>query len=542
VSTRTLILIYALSSAALYSALMPPWEGFDELYHYAYVQHLATTGQFPVIGKTALSRELWISLDYFPVSHYLQPYLERPSTSFDEYFRLTPEQRFMLRRGADNLDPAWRREPSPRVTYEAKQAPLTYLLLAPLEAALSRGTLATRVLLLRTFLSLLSIALLWAGARCLAACLGLQGPLDAAFLLAAFSCQMLYAETCRVANDALAAPWLAWFLVAVIGLFSAPTWKRTTQAALLLAAGLLIKSSLLVFLPLAFAAPLALFLRHKWSLSGAVKHSALSAAIIAALAGPWYLRNLQLYSNLTATDETSGMGLSEFFHAAAALPWRDSIAGMLHSALWTGNNSFVTFSHATLDLLLAFLAAALVLYSLRARRTFAESVTIAAIVLYIALLLLITLAFFRSSAGQVDAAMPWYAPVLLVPILALAFAGFLRWNAAGRWLGLATVALWTYVAAVSWIAKLVPLYGGFEATRGRPAQLAAWYLHSAAQRDSVLSTLCPAPLAMIYLLLAVVLTTIVAAAARVFISLARTSRPSPAAKPPVAMPPNLLLS
>ncbi len=135
--TRALILIYALASAALYCALMPPWEGFDELYHYGIVQHVATTRQFSEIGKTTLSRELWISLDYPPVSHYIQPYLERPSISFEEYFRLTPEQRTEpAPKGADTMDRAWRYEDSPRIDYEAKQAPLTYVLLAPVEAAL----------------------------------------------------------------------------------------------------------------------------------------------------------------------------------------------------------------------------------------------------------------------------------------------------------------------------------------------------------------------------------------------------------------------
>ncbi len=75
-------------------------------------------------------------------------------------------------------------------------------------------------------MSLLSIALLWTGTRRLAASLGLEGPLEAACLLVVFSCQMLYAGTCRVGNDALVAPWLVWFLFAVIESFRRPGSKQ----------------------------------------------------------------------------------------------------------------------------------------------------------------------------------------------------------------------------------------------------------------------------------------------------------------------------
>jgi hypothetical protein len=519
--TRAVILIYALASAALYSGLMPPWEGFDELYHYGAVQSLATTGEFAVIGKTALSRELWNSLDDLPVSHYIQPYLERPSNSFEEYFRLTAEQRAGLRRGADSMDRAARHQDSPRINYEAKQAPLTYLLLAPIEAMLARTALSTRVLVLRLVLSFVTIPLLWIGARRLAACLDVRGPLEGVFLLVVFSCQMLYAETCRVGNDALAAPWLVWFLLAAIEAFRAPGWKRTVQAAVLMGAGLLMKSTLLIFVPLAFAAPVALFVRRKVKLGGTLKHGALSAGILFVVAGPWYLRNLVKYHNLTATEETSGLSAGELFRTAVGFPWSRSIAEMAHSFLWTGNNSFTTFSYATLNLVLALLAVSLVLYALRARASFAEGITMAAILSYAAVLILTALVFYRSSGGLVAVAMPWYGQVILAPVVGLAFAGLSRWKRVGKWVALATVVVWGYVAAVTWIAKLVPLYGGFEDAHARPAQLWNWYLHSAVQRDSVLSALCPAPLPMLYLLAAIVLGTLAVAAGRVLWALFR---------------------
>jgi hypothetical protein len=389
------------------------------------------------------------------------------------------------------------------------------VLLAPLEAALFRVALLSRVFLLRTVLSVLTIVMLWIGTRRFAAQLGLEGPPEAAFLLVVFCCQMFYAATCRIGNDALAVPWLVWFLLAAIESFQSPGWKRTAKAAILMAAGLLIKSSLLVFVPLVFAAPAVLFFRRKVNLDGAARHAALSAGIIGSLAGPWYGRNIVLYNNLTATDETSGMGLREYLQAAAALPWRKSLGDLIHGAVWTGNNSFVTFSRSTVDAILALLAVALVLYALRARRTFAESISIAAIGLYGMVLILITLAFFQNSGGLAMAAMPWYVPVIFAPVLALGFVGLQRWRQAGRWIAIATVGAWTYVAAASWIVKLVPLYGGLEDTHGHAGQLWNWYLHGWVQRDSVLSNLCPVPLPLLYVLLAIVIATLAVASVRV---------------------------
>src|SRR5260370_41873115 len=142
--TRALILAYGLLSAAFYCALLPLWEGFDEFYHYGYVQHVSTTWSIPVIWKTPISRELWNSLDFEPVSHFLQPYFQRPTTKFEDYFRLSADQRIARRQALDTIPSALRREPSPRDDYEAKQSPLSYLLLAPFDRLLASASLSTR--------------------------------------------------------------------------------------------------------------------------------------------------------------------------------------------------------------------------------------------------------------------------------------------------------------------------------------------------------------------------------------------------------------
>src|SRR5258708_25214271 len=262
-------------------------------------------------------------------------------------------------------------------------------------------------------------------------------------------------------------PWTVFFLNAVVDSFEAPTYRRTALVAILMALGLLIKASLLVFLPLAFAGPLVRI----------IQKVLLSAGILAVLAGPWYLRNVLLYHNLTGTvDTTSGIGPAELARAAVTIPWRASISAMAHTALWTGNNSFTTFSVSTLNIILAMLAVAGILYALRVRRTTAEIVTLAGITLGCIGLALVTVIFFAATKGAITAAMPWYMQILLTPVVLLCFLGLARWNRWGRWIAMATVLVWSYLAAASWVAKLVPLSGGFTSLHTNPIHSLPWYL------------------------------------------------------------------
>ncbi len=74
---RILLLLYGVVNAAAYSCLLPLWEGFDEAYHYGYVQYLSTKLRFPVLGRATLSQEIWHAFELAPVSNYLQPFTRR---------------------------------------------------------------------------------------------------------------------------------------------------------------------------------------------------------------------------------------------------------------------------------------------------------------------------------------------------------------------------------------------------------------------------------------------------------------------------------
>lgn len=91
------VVFYGALNAAAYSCLLPLWEGFDEGFHYGYVQLLSTTRSFPVLGKSLLSQEIWRSYESTPVSHYLQPYTRAP-LNFADYFAMPERAREGLHR------------------------------------------------------------------------------------------------------------------------------------------------------------------------------------------------------------------------------------------------------------------------------------------------------------------------------------------------------------------------------------------------------------------------------------------------------------
>ena len=48
---RKVVLIFAIMNACLFSALLPLWEGFDEAFHYSYVETLWQTWRLPMLGR-----------------------------------------------------------------------------------------------------------------------------------------------------------------------------------------------------------------------------------------------------------------------------------------------------------------------------------------------------------------------------------------------------------------------------------------------------------------------------------------------------------
>ena len=145
---RVLFFAYAALNLIAYSMLLPLWEGFDEPFHFGYVQILANRVGFPDPRTSALSEEVASSLLLAPASLSVQRNLP-VVTSYDEFFRRPDSERERIHSELLQIDPRLRRQSSRFLDYEAQQAPLAYEILALPEAALQRTPLPYRVVALR---------------------------------------------------------------------------------------------------------------------------------------------------------------------------------------------------------------------------------------------------------------------------------------------------------------------------------------------------------------------------------------------------------
>ena len=481
-----LIVVYGVLCAAAYSCLLPLWEGFDEAYHYGYVQYLSTRLSLPELGKAELSREIWHAYELVAVSHYVQPFTGAP-VNFSDHFAMTQKLRDERRRSAESIsaDEKYKARHG-KQNYEVNQAILPYLYMAAMDWVLVDDSIFARVLTLRLACSILAVLLIAHAVRLLASQLGLPPLYCCGALFCVFSSQMFYATICHVCNDWLAIPLMAYLVYAAVRATEGGGRRDYLLLGIVFAASILVKAYFLFLAPLAFGAAgwgiwkkRVGFVNLLWFLIPMI-----------VLAGPWYARNLVLYHSFSgAVVQTAGAGPSAMLHSALALPWIESIKYMALSSLWTGNNSFTTFSSRTLYALLILLAAGIAMYARRSKPTVAEICLISAIVLFCCTLAVITVSFHVSSKGAVWAAVPWYMQTLLAPVLLVVFSGYARAVRWGKWLASATVALWGYVLAATFLVKLIPQYGGFVSQRPRLADLWRWYFEQGDTRDAMLRTL-----------------------------------------------------
>jgi hypothetical protein len=501
VRIRHLVLLFGVLNACLYSGLLPLWEGFDEAFHYAYVETLWQTHSLPVLGRTRVSQDVSTSFQLAPASYIVHRDIPQ-TTSYDAWFALSQAEKERRRSELNLLRPE--PETSAGLNYEAQHPPLAYVVLALVDWPISNAPITRRVLVLRLFAAVLSIVLLYFGATALCRTLQLPERYANAALFTIFCSQMLYATVAHVANDWLAVGLGAMFLAAAAGFVRKSERRSALLAALWLAAGLLTKAYFLAFAVLAFGTAVILIWRKRMAVP-----TALAAGIVVlALAGPWYARNLFLYQNISGMQEASdGVGGRQALTAATRMDWAATAGYLARGSLWTGNDSFTSFSRSTLNLVLLLLLVALASWVLHSSAIQpAERFVCSAIVLFFFAVAYASCCGFAHSNGAAAGAGTWYTQVLLVPVIALAYLGMSRWARFGNILAGGTIAIWTWVLIATWTVKLFPLYSGAGAAPMRLPDVWNWYMHGAAAHARDLSLLALAPAALLYAGLLVSLT------------------------------------
>ena len=229
---------------------------------------------------------------------------------------------------------------------------------------------------------------------------------------------------------------------------------------------------------------------HPWiaavallALRGAMSVRALAAFALPVLAAaPWYARNVVLYGTLSG----AGGGLwnrtpGQVLDAMGRIPWLTALPGFGRQALWSANSNGSAFSAATLNIVLALLAvsAALALRQLwRTRDRAAALFVLSGSIAYMAALAYSVGDHYVMTSGAMHALMAWYCPPLFPLLAPFLFWGLAHAAAAGRWISIALLTLWTYVFAATWLVKLIPQYGGYPYGSAKLSLLVSWYASS----------------------------------------------------------------
>jgi len=465
--------------------VVPPFEGWDEYQHVAYVQHLREAGRAPVAGQSVVSPALLAEAVKFPQPH---------SAVGDMLGGV----------GAVGYSPFWllhdaHASPSfrdlPVSLYQAQHGPLSYRVLQPAFAALGGvGSLRSSIAGMR-----LVNLLLTAGAVGLAvACLRRQltRRRDAALIGLALATHPLFLlNGVRVANDALGVflatltVWLGLSLTASSGL--GLTRRRLAIAWLatgvLTGLAVLAKATNFALVPFVGFCVLMLAIRSKADARRSLIAGAALALGFVAVMQSEIRFNLEHYGSISSMQEAAvnhrrGLGPADLLKTAASIPWSKTITDLWNRRLFFAGGWSFLHSHpravaAYRDLvaigLFGWAWGGLVWIVRRRRgkgeaggRLFANPGAAPAcavlVVSYTAALayhmVQSKLAWGASSTG------PWYASPALPWFLTLVVVGGLRWPVGDRLrpaFPLALVAASLAAEFVGLFGQMVPTYTGY---------------------------------------------------------------------------------
>jgi hypothetical protein len=446
-------------------AVLPPWEGFDETAHYAYIQELADTGRLPIFGKSRISRDVDDYRAVLPSSYSTAPPFERNAgITYARFFEapVSPEARAALaapREFAPGAEPNW----------ATQHPPLYYVLLAPLYSATRDWRWPDQLLAMRALSYVFAIAgLAWGvlAAREYAGDSG-NGTFVAAVAAWPFFVPMFFSDMARLGNDSLclAIAGLMWWQLVRIAKRPDPGDAPFVRTGALLGLGLLTKA---FFIPLTVGVAIHLALARRW------RGLAIALAIALVVGGPWYVYKYLAFGSATGADEH--LLLASRGGLLANLPGQFSIAqlvrgvsGAVASFVWAGTWSLARAPEVFLLPMLLLMALPLATYLLGLPRIrpgdvrwapfFLVGLVVAGLVHHV----LVRIALSGEGRGTPG----WYLHLLAGP-LGFAFAiGLARIGryAAARWM-LALLAAYAvaYFAVVSWLQ--VAMYAGCAAKTG----------------------------------------------------------------------------
>jgi hypothetical protein len=404
--------LFFLVTGAFISLIVPLGEGFDEPYHFSYVQYVAQTGKLPSGPSMRISSEIesfmlqhpvgWRLKDIFKELHSQEEYWHNPDrANIDATLR---GMRFSgeYREG--------RREFAKQ--YESHQAPLYYLLTAPMFYVASRLLSFTDTFLLIRLWSVLLASAVVPLSYVLATRVSASEKTAAmaAILVAMFP--GIYPDVVRISNDALAVP-VAALVFTLLARFidsKAPRDGLLLSAALVV--GLLTKA---FFVPVFATIVLVMLWMRRY-------RAALTMLLLSCIGWLWFARNFLITGSLTGLPETvtANTTVASSIKALAGISWYSVLRVAAVSHIWMGYWSLLQFRSWMYDTVLILFAIGLcgfVAFLLRS----ASRLMIAMLLVYLSfacsLIYYATQVFLQSGIPVIQG---WYLSTM-IPLEALAF-------------------------------------------------------------------------------------------------------------------------
>ena len=335
-----------------YSALMPAWEGYDEPFHFAALQNIASGRGMPQ-ADTLVSLEVENSLHLLPVPWELQfQSIPRPLTTHDDFWKLPPAERKQRLDAVRVLAPEQGSQPAtePIQNYESQQAPLYYWLVAIPLGWMNAMPLLSRVYLLRILNVLLASVVVpaawWMAKRVLRSDAQAIGVTAVVVLM-----PELMINVARVGNQSLALALYTLLLVAALQVAQqAMSWRWWIAVGCALGSGLLTMASFLTAIP-AVVLLAAISFRsaggagtrtpRTFAIAG---RCSVALAVAAAIAGPWYARVHSAtgsWSGLAHDAAVRHVSLLQKLYAVPHVNWESGALSVVISHIWFGGWSFL---------------------------------------------------------------------------------------------------------------------------------------------------------------------------------------------------------
>jgi hypothetical protein len=337
--------LLCISHGLLFVITTPLWEGWDEAFHYSYIQILAEDESFPVYGQSIVSREIARSFDYAPLSYASNLNVGQNHTKFADYWNLPIAERLRRQQELRAIPVAEAKmlpDPLNRYrSYEAHHGPLYYLLSVSAYRAFSSSNVPARATALRLFSLLLgSITIFLAFAITRYVSREPRHLIVVPLLLALLP--LLYPTIGRISNDSLGVTLFSALVWSVLRYFARSCKVRDAfLIGAILASGLLTKAYFLAAIP----AMIMIFAAAFWAgreRSRLALHCCLIGGLVVLIAGWWFARNYSLYGNISGMQEltaNASLSLIDRLGAIREVPWYTSIKGMLRQHIWVGNTS-----------------------------------------------------------------------------------------------------------------------------------------------------------------------------------------------------------